>query len=238
MFRTTVLTLFPEMFPGPLSTALAGKALHNGLWSLETVQIRDFATDKHQKVDDTPYGGGAGMVMKPDVLDAAILAAKTKNPYATLIYFTPRGTRLTQPLAFELSKNNLILLCGRYEGVDQRLLDAHQPLEISIGDYILSGGEMAALTLLDACIRLLPGVVGDAESIEQESFANTENYACLLEYPHYTKPPLWNGISVPEVLLGGNHAHIARWRQAESERITRERRPDIWERFKTLKSTT
>ncbi len=248
--KITILTLFPEMFPGPLAHSLVGKALKEGIWSLQTMQIRDFATDIHQKVDDTPYGGGAGMVMKPDVLDRAIEAAKAENPDATLIYFTPRGRLLTQALVEELSASSfqlsgekqadsrqlkatpsLILLCGRYEGVDQRVLDHHQPLEISIGDYVLSGGEMAALTFLDAAVRLLPGVVGDAESVAEESFGNTEDYACLLEYPHYTKPPLWNGFGVPEVLLSGNHAKIKAWRKQQAQEITRTRRPDLWAKY-------
>ena len=245
MLSATVLTLFPEMFPGPLACSLAGKALKDGRWSLNTLQIRDFATDVHQKVDDTPYGGGAGMVMKPDVIHAAIEAAKTRLPDATLVYFTPRGERLSQRLLHKLvtggkwqasetetrklkAESSFILLCGRYEGVDQRVLDHHKPLEISLGDYILSGGEMAALTFLDAAVRLLPGVVGDAESVAEESFGNTKDYACLLEYPHYTKPPLWNGFGIPEVLLSGNHAKIKAWRKHQAQEITRERRPDLW----------
>ena len=253
-FHATILTLFPEMFPGPLAHSLAGKALEAGIWSLETLQIRDFATGPHQKVDDTPYGGGAGMVMKPDVIDAAIKGALHKAPGALLVYFTPRGAPLTQKLLHELvsgfrfqvsekdsdrAKNpnlkpetSLILLCGRYEGIDQRVLDHHKPLEISLGDYVLSGGEMAALTFLDACIRLLPGVVGKDASIGEESFGNSNGYDNLLEYPLYTKPAIWNGIAVPEVLTGGNHAHIEAWRRSEAEAITRARRPDLWEKHK------
>jgi tRNA (guanine37-N1)-methyltransferase len=231
-FSAIALTLFPEMFPGPLAHSLAGKALERGQWSLTPLQIRDFAHDKHQTVDDTPYGGGSGMVMRPDVLDAAINHASGLLPDAQVIYFTPRGTPLTQALAHELSLKSLILLCGRYEGVDDRVLQAHKPLEISIGDYVLSGGEIAALVLLDACVRLLPGVVGDNESLRQESFALTSDFAGLLEYPHYTRPPIWNGRAVPEILLSGNHAAIKDWRLREAEEITRARRPDMWTKIK------
>jgi len=231
-FSATVLTLFPEMFPGPLAHSLAGKALERGLWRLKALQIRDFATDRHKTVDDTPYGGGAGMVMRADVLDAAINAAKDQLPGATLIYFTPRGLPFTQALAHELSRKELVLICGRYEGVDERLLEAHKPLEISIGDYVLSGGELAALVVLDACVRLLPGVVGDRDSLAQESFGLTSDFAGLLEYPHYTKPPIWNGRAVPDVLLSGNHAAIKEWRNREAEQTTQARRPDIWTRIK------
>lgn len=257
-FSALILTLFPEMFPGPLGHSLAGKALQRGLWHLKTLQIRDFATDKHQTVDDTPYGGGAGMVMRSDVLDAAILHAQSLMPDARLIYFTPRGVPLTQKLVHELviprvlqsetigesrkidgpiiasgnSGHDLILLCGRYEGVDERVLEKHAPLEISIGDYVLSGGETAALTLLDACVRLLPGVVGEADSLTQESFALRADFAGLLEYPHYTKPPIWNGRKVPDVLVSGNHAAIKDWRLREAQQATKARRPDLWDKRK------
>ncbi len=240
--RFTLLTLFPEMFPGPLAQSIPGRALEAGLWSLDTLQIRDFAHDKHQKVDDVPYGGGAGMVMKPDVLDAAIRHAKEKSPAATLIYLTPRGTPLTQLLAKQLANQNpepgtqnpssFILLCGRYEGVDERVIEAHKPLEISIGDYILSGGEIAAMVLMDAMIRLLPGALGADASAQEESFGISADYACLLEYPHYTRPPLWDGRAVPEVLLSGNHAHIEAWRRAQAKEVTQARRPDLWEKYK------
>ena len=226
-FHATVLTLFPQMFPGPLGFSLAGKALDRGLWSLDTLQIRDFAQDKHQTVDDTPYGGGAGMVMRADVLDAGINAAQASNPDARLIYFTPRGTPFSQKLARELSGQSLILLCGRYEGVDDRLLQARAPLEISLGDYVLSGGEIAALMLLDACVRLIPGVMGAESSADEESFSLTSDFAGLLEYPHYTKPPVWNGRDVPPVLLSGNHAAIRKWRLHQAKEITRARRPDL-----------
>ena len=246
--KIIALTLFPEMFPGPLGHSLAGKALEQGIWSLKTLKIRDFATDRHQKVDDSPYGGGAGMVMKPDVLDAAINEAKKQLPDATLVYFTPRGVPLNQPLIKKLLASScqapnkpqsptpyasLILLCGRYEGVDQRLLDHHKPLEISLGDFVLSGGEMAALSLLDAAVRLLPGVMGQPNSLAQESFTIDEDCACLLEYPHYTKPLLWKDLEVPKILLSGNHAKIDAWRKAESMKATQSRRPDLWETFKS-----
>ena len=227
-FSAIVLTLFPEMFPGPLAHSLAGKALERGQWELNTLQIRDFATDKHHTVDDTPYGGGAGMVMRPDVIDAAITKAKTDKPEAKLIYFTPRGKPLTQGLAHEFSQSDLVLLCGRYEGVDERVLEQQKAMEISIGDYVLSGGEIAAFVLLDACVRLLPGVMGDADSAHEESFSLVTDFAGLLEYPHYTRPPNWNGREVPEVLLSGNHASIKEWRLREARETTKARRPDLW----------
>ncbi len=219
------------MFPGSLGLSLAGKALKNGLWNLDTLQIRDFAIDKHQAVDDTPYGGGAGMVMRPDVLDATIAQAWTMLPDAMLVYFTPRGAPLTQALVRDLSERNLILLCGRYEGVDERTLQAHHPIEISIGDYVLSGGEVAAQVLLDACVRLLPGVMGTHDSLAEESFGSGTDFAGLLEYPHYTKPPIWNGRAVPPVLLSGNHKAIREWRLHEAQKVTQARRPDLWRRI-------
>jgi tRNA (guanine37-N1)-methyltransferase len=223
MFRATVLTLFPAMFPGPLGESLAGKALREGRWAIEAVDIRGFATDRHRSVDDTPFGGGAGMVMRPDVVDAALAAAGADRP---AIYLTPRGRPLTQGLVRELAAGpGATLLCGRFEGVDQRVIEARGLIEVSIGDYVLSGGELAAMVLLDACVRLLPGVMGAAESAEEESFSQG-----LLEYPHYTRPAEWQGRAVPPVLLSGHHAEVARWRQAEAERITKERRPDLWAR--------
>jgi tRNA (guanine37-N1)-methyltransferase len=220
-WRASVLTLFPEMFPGPLGLSLAGKALANGLWSLDPVKIRDFATDRHRTVDDTPFGGGAGMVMRPDLIDAAVASIPDNRPILAL---TPRGRLFTQSLAADLAKTpGVILLCGRYEGIDQRVIEARGMTEVSIGDYVLSGGELAALVILDATIRLLPGVIGTAESAHDESFS-----VGLLEYPHYTRPADWNGSRVPEVLLSGNHAAITAWRREQSERTTRERRPDIW----------
>jgi len=226
-WRATVLTLFPEMFPGPLGHSLAGKALRDGRWELEPLDIRRFATDRHRTVDDTPFGGGAGMVMRPDVVDAACAAALVRGAERPLVCLTPRGRLLDQALVRDFAAApGLILLCGRYEGVDQRVVEARDMLEVSIGDYVLSGGEPAALVLLDACVRLLPGVMGAAASAEEESHGASG----LLEYPHYTRPAEWQGRAVPQVLLSGHHAEVARWRREESERITRERRPDLWAR--------
>ena len=225
-FAATVLTLYPEMFPGPLGASMSGRALDSGIWSLETVQIRDFAEGRHRNVDDTPAGGGAGMVMRADVLARAVDHALAASPDAPLLYMSPRGAPLTQARVRELSAGpGVSILCGRFEGVDQRLLDARPVEEVSVGDYILSGGEVAAITLLDACIRLLPGVMGAALSGEDESFETG-----LLEYPQYTRPPEWEGRAIPEVLRSGDHAKISAWRQAEAEAITRLRRPDLWER--------
>ena len=222
-WRASVLTLFPEMFPGPLAQSLAGRALSSAIWSLQTINIRDFATDRHRTVDDTPFGGGAGMVLRPDVVDAAIAAVADDRP---LVFLTPRGRRLGQRDVRRYAEApGVILLCGRYEGVDQRVIEARGMQEVSIGDYVLSGGELPALVLLDAAVRLLPGVLGAAASAEEESFAHD-----LLEYPHYTRPADWQGRRVPEVLLSGHHAAIAAWRQAEAERVTHERRPDLWAR--------
>ena len=218
----TVLTLFPAMFPGPVGQSLAGKALESGKWRLRTLDIREFARDKHRSVDDTPFGGGAGMVMRPDVLDRAIRAAH--RPGHRLIYLSPRGRLLTQDWVAELSGSaGLTLVCGRFEGVDERVLAANAAEEMSVGDYVLSGGEPAALVLIDACVRLLPGVMGNDATVAEESFTDG-----LLEYPHYTRPADWQGRSVPEVLLSGHHGAVAAWRQAEAEKITRERRPDLW----------
>jgi len=220
-----VLTLFPEMFPGPLAHSLAGKALTEGLWSLDAVNIRDFATDRHSTVDDTPFGGGPGMVMRADVIDAAIDDAAIAG--APLVYLTPRGTPLSQEIAAELADGpGVTLTCGRYEGVDQRVLDARDVTEISLGDFVLSGGEPAALALLDACVRLLPGVMGAEASLEEESFARG-----LLEYPHYTRPAEWCGRKVPDVLLSGHHRNIYAWRMEQAEMITQARRPDLWDRY-------
>ena len=225
-WRATILTLYPEMFPGPLGHSLAGRALAEGLWSLDPVQIRDFATDKHRSVDDTPAGGGAGMVMRADVLAAAVDHALERSPDVPLLAMTPRGEPLTQPLVRRLASGpGVSILCGRFEGIDERLFEARPILPVSIGDYVLSGGETAALVLLDACIRLLPGVMGAATSGEEESFE-----AGLLEYPHYTRPQEWEGRTIPEVLRSGDHAKIAAWRKARAEEDTRLRRPDLIER--------
>jgi tRNA (guanine37-N1)-methyltransferase len=222
-WRASVLTLMPEMFPGPLGHSLAGQALEAGIWSLATVAIREFGLGRHRAVDDTPSGGGAGMVMRADVLAAAIDHAREDEPDAPLIYLSPRGERFDQPLARELSGGpGVLLLAGRFEGIDERVISARRMREVSIGDYVLSGGELAAMVLIDACVRLLPGVMGAATSLEQESFE-----AGLLEYPHYTKPRDWEGRQIPEVLLSGDHKKIADWRRQEAERLTAERRPDL-----------
>ena len=224
MWRATVLTIFPEMFPGPLGVSLAGKALSSGLWSLEARNIRDFATDKHATVDDTPAGGGPGMVMKADVLARAIDAAPADRPR---LLMSPRGAPLTQARVEELAKGHgVIVVCGRYEGIDERLITARGLEEVSVGDYVLSGGEIAACALIDACVRLLPGVMGKEASAADESFSDG-----LLEYPQYTRPAVFEGQPIPEVLTGGDHAKVAAWRRAEAERLTRERRPDLWKRY-------
>ena len=220
-WHASVLTLFPEMFPGPLAHSLAGRAHADGIWRLDAHDIRAHATDRHRTVDDTPFGGGAGMVMRPDVLDAALAPLTDGRP---AIYLTPRGAPLTQGLVARLAAGpGVVLLCGRYEGIDERIIEARALAEVSVGDYVLSGGEPAALVLLDACVRLLPGVMGAAASAEDESFS-----AGLLEYPHYTRPAEWQGRRVPDILLSGNHAAIAAWRRDQSARATRARRPDLW----------
>jgi tRNA (guanine37-N1)-methyltransferase len=225
MWRASVLTIFPEVFPGPLGASLAGKALAAGTWALTVTDIRTFATDKHRSVDDTPAGGGPGMVMKPDVLARAIDVVATDERPRLLL--SPRGTPLTQSRVENLADGGgVVLLCGRFEGIDERVIAGRGLEEISVGDYVLSGGEIAAMALIDACVRLLPGVMGAAASGTEESFAGG-----LLEYPQYTRPQVWEGRSIPEVLLSGNHAKIAAWRRAEAERLTAERRPDLWERY-------
>ncbi len=222
-----VLTIFPDMFPGPLGLSLAGKALDEGLWALDILDIRDFARDKHRAVDDAPFGGGAGMVMRPDVVDAALDAAQARGGPGPVIYLSPRGRLLTQELALELAAGpGVSLLCGRYEGVDQRVLDARGVAEVSVGDYVLSGGEPAAIVLIDAAVRLLPGVVGNEASPAEESFERG-----LLEYPHFTRPAAWQGREVPAILVSGHHEKVRQWRLAEAERITKERRPDLWARY-------
>jgi tRNA (guanine37-N1)-methyltransferase len=222
MWRASVLTIFPEMFPGPLGASLAGKALANGIWSLQVVDIRAHATDKHRTVDDTPAGGGPGMVMKAEVLGCALDAAAADGRPRLLL--SPRGRPLTQARAQSLAQGaGAILVCGRFEGVDERVIAARGLEEVSIGDYVLSGGEIAAMVLMDACVRLLPGVMGAEASGAEESFADG-----LLEYPQYTRPQVWEGRSIPDVLLSGDHGKVAAWRRAEAERLTRERRPDLW----------
>jgi tRNA (guanine37-N1)-methyltransferase len=225
MWRASVLTIFPDVFPGPLGASLAGKAIAAGAWSLDVADIRAFASDKHRSVDDTPAGGGPGMVMKADVLGRAIDAAATDQRPRLLL--SPRGTPLTQLRVEALASGaGVVLICGRFEGIDERVIAGRSLEEVSIGDYVLSGGEIAAMVLIDACVRLLPGVMGAPASRAEESF--TEG---LLEYPQYTRPQLWEGLSIPEVLLSGDHGKIAAWRRTEAERLTRERRPDLWAAF-------
>jgi tRNA (guanine37-N1)-methyltransferase len=223
-WRATILTLFPEMFPGPLGVSLAGKALASGLWSIEARDIRASATDRHRSVDDTPAGGGPGMVLRADVLAAAIDAADAGQSRPRLL-MSPRGRPLTQPLVAELAAGpGPLIVCGRFEGVDQRVIEARNLEEVSIGDYVLSGGEIAAMALIDACVRLLPGVMGKQASGEDESFSHG-----LLEYPQFTRPQEFEGRGIPEILVSGDHARVAAWRRAEAEALTRARRPDLWE---------
>jgi tRNA (guanine37-N1)-methyltransferase len=224
MWRATVLTIFPEMFPGPLGVSLAGKALQKGVWALDAVDIRDHAPDKHRTVDDTPAGGGPGMVMKADVLARAIDFAAGNSDGRPRLLLSPRGAPLTQRRIVELAGGpGAVVLCGRFEGVDERVIEARALEEVSLGDFVLSGGEIAALALIDACVRLLPGVMGKQASGTEESFADG-----LLEYPHYTRPQLFEGQPIPEVLTSGDHGKIAAWRRAEAERLTQARRPDLW----------
>ncbi len=232
--KVTLLTLFPEMFPGPLAHSLIGKALEKGLWQLEVRNIRDFAEDKHQTVDDICFGGGPGMVMRPDVVDRALRAVMEKGK-ARLVHLTPRGQVFRQSLAINMAASDLplVFLCGRYEGIDQRVLDAWEAEDVSIGDFVLTGGELAAMTILDSVVRLLPGVIGDETSLVEESFSHG-----LLEYPQYTRPRDWAGREVPEVLVSGHHKKIAAWRQAQAEQITQDRRPDLWEVYCAEKRNT
>ena len=225
-WRATVLTLFPEMFPGPLGVSLSGQALSQNLWSLDLVQIRDFGLGRHRAVDDTPAGGGAGMVLRADVLAACIDSARGPSEDRPLIYLSPRGECLTQALAHELSGGRgVMLLAGRFEGIDERVIAGRQMREISIGDYVLSGGELAAMVLIDACVRLLPGVIGSSASLDHESFENG-----MLEYPQYTKPREWEGEGIPDVLLSGDHKAVDTWRTKMALELTRSRRPDLLER--------
>jgi len=225
LWQAKVFTLYPEMFPGALDLSLPGKARRAGIWGLEVVDIRHFARDKHRTVDDTPFGGGAGMVLRPDVIDAALEAEA--NPQAPVLYLSPRGRPLDQPCVRRLaSEKEVTLLCGHFEGVDERVLEAWNMEEISLGDFVLSGGEPAASALIDACVRLLPGVIGSQDALVEESFEGG-----LLEYPHYTRPQNWKGREVPEVLLSGHHGKIRDWRLAMAEEITRKRRPDLWARY-------
>jgi tRNA (guanine37-N1)-methyltransferase len=236
VWRATALSLFPEMFPGPLGESLAGKALKEGVWRLEAVDIRRFARDRHGTVDDAPFGGGAGMVMKPDVLSAALLAVAEAPGMAEApkLLLSPRGAPFTQARGRELAAGpGVVLVCGRFEGVDERVIEAHALEEISVGDFVLSGGEIAAMAVMDCCVRLLPGVMGEPLSASEESFEDG-----LLEYPHYTRPATWTGPDgtewrVPEVLVSGHHGKVAEWRMKQREKITRRRRPDLWARRRT-----
>lgn len=231
MWRASVLTIFPEMFPGALGMSLAGKALAASTWSLDVVDIRAQAADKHRTVDDTPAGGGPGMVMKADVLARALDAASSPDDTRPRLLMSPRGMPLTQARVATLARGpGAVILCGRFEGVDERIIEARNVSEVSIGDYILSGGEVAAAVLIDACVRLLPGVMGQMASADEESFSQG-----LLEYPQYTRPQLFEGRGIPEVLTSGDHAKIAAWRRAEAERLTRERRPDLWKLYQERK---
>jgi tRNA (guanine37-N1)-methyltransferase len=230
-WRATVLTLFPEMFPGPLGISLLGRAQQKNLWSLDVRDIRDHGIGKHRQVDDTPSGGGPGMVMRADVACAAVDAARAKDLDLPVIYLSPRGQPLTQTRVRELSRGpGVILLCGRFEGLDQRAIDARRIAEISVGDFVLAGGEIAAMALIEAAVRLIPGVLGAEASPEEESFSNG-----LLEYPQFTRPQTFEGREVPSMLTNGNHREIAKWRQGEAERLTRERRPDLWTLFENKK---
>ena len=226
MLQAQIFTLYPELFPGPLNKGLYGKALSNNIWNLKIVNIRDYSSDKHKTVDDTPFGGGSGMLIKPDVLANSL--DQNVKPNEKIYYLTPKGKLFSQKLAKKLSKEKTInLICGHFEGVDQRVIDTRNIEELSIGDYVLSGGETAALVVLDSILRLIPGVLGNDQSISEESFENG-----LLEYPQYTKPQIWEKKNVPDVLLSGDHAKIKDWRLSESEAITRDRRPDLWRKYK------
>jgi tRNA (guanine37-N1)-methyltransferase len=226
-WHAQIISLMPDLFPGPLAQGLAGRALKEGLWSLNCTPMRDFGEGRHKNVDDTPAGGGVGMIMRADIAAAAIDTARQDHAHLPLVYLTPRGRPLTQALVRDLAAGpGAMLFCSRFEGVDERLLEARPGLEISLGDYILSGGEIASLCLLDAIIRLLPGVMGKAESAESESFEED-----LLEYPHYTRPQIWEGRPIPDVLTSGDHQRVAKWRRAAAESLTKMRRPDLWARY-------
>ena len=225
MFLAKIFTLYPDLFPGPLTKGIYGKAMEKKIWNLKTINIRDYATDKHKTVDDTPFGGGSGMLIKPDVISKSL--DENVNPSEKVYYLTPKGKLFNQSLAKDLSKEkSLNLICGHFEGVDQRVIDSRNIQELSIGDFVLSGGEVAAYVILDSILRILPGVVGNENSITEESFENG-----LLEYPQYTKPQIWEKKGVPDVLLSGDHAKIKDWRLSQSEAITRDRRPDMWQKY-------
>ena len=222
-----MVTLFPEMFPGPLGASLTGRALRRGLWALETVDLRAHGLGRHRKVDDPPAGGGPGLVLRADVVGAALAEARQGAPDAPVIYLSPRGRRFDQAMARDLAEGpGAVILCGRFEGVDERALEAHAAREVSMGDFVLTGGEIAAMALIDACARLIGGVLGNEASTADESFSDG-----LLEHPHYTRPASWEGYETPDVLLSGDHAAVARWRRAEAERLTKQRRPDLWRAY-------
>ena len=229
MWKARVFTLYPELFPGPLGSGLYRKALEKKIWSLEVVNIRDYAEDKHKTVDDTPFGGGSGMLMRADIL-ANSIDENIKNSQEKVIYLSPKGKKFDQKYAKELLSKNLNIICGHFEGIDARLLETRNIEEVSIGDFVLSGGEIAALVMIDAAVRLIPGVVGNPDSLSEETFERN-----LLEYPQYTKPQKWEKMDIPEVLLSGDHAKIKDWRLTQSEDITRRRRPDLWEKYKKKK---
>ncbi len=226
-WTASILTIFPDMFPGPLGASLVGQALSNGRWALETVNIRNFATDRHKSVDDVPFGGGAGMVMRPNVVASAIDSVTSDRSDRPQLFLTPRGLPLTQNRIESLAKGpGVVVLCGRFEGVDQRVVEARNLEEVSLGDFVMSGGELAAMALIDACVRLLPGVIGAKASLAEESFNED-----LLEYPQFTRPNMWEGRAVPDILLSGHHARIREWRKSQSEAVTKSRRPDLWSRY-------
>ncbi len=226
-----ILTIFPEIFPGPLAISLIGNGLKNNLWSLEVINIRDFGVTKHQTVDDEPFGGGCGMVMKPDVVSAAIEHAKQTMKAPQIFYTSPRGVKYCQKYAHEISlSKEIIIICGRFEGIDERIIEEYNVREISLGDFVLSGGETAAIAILDAAIRLIPGILANQDTLKEESFCNYKNIGTLLEYPQYTRPALWKGRKVPEVLLSGNHKQIKDWRLNKSIEITKKQRPDLLEK--------
>jgi tRNA (guanine37-N1)-methyltransferase len=229
LLRVKILTLFPDLFPGPLGHSITGRALKQGIWTLEAINIRDFARDRYHTVDGPAIGGGIGMILKPDVLADAIEYAKADEDDYNIFYMSPRGQKLNQKLAEEVSgKKKMIIICGRFEGIDQRIIDHYQITEISIGDYVLTGGEIAAHVLLDSCVRLLPGVLSDSSVFTEESFGNDPVYNHLLEYPQYTKPLSWQGRNVPDILLTGHHENIKKWKLQQAEAYTRKYRPDLW----------
>jgi tRNA (guanine37-N1)-methyltransferase len=232
VWHTQLITLMPDMYPGPLGHSLVGDALAAKKWTLKLINLHDYGYGKHRNIDDAPYGGGAGMVIRADVMDAAIIAAKNMQPDTEIIYLTPRGAPLKQAHFSALIQKPATFICGRFEAVDERVIAKHRPREISLGDFVLTGGDIAAMAILDGCVRLLPEVIGDAASLREESFGLDDTYANLLEYPHYTRPAHWEGHAVPEALLSGHHAHIDAWRLQQAETLTKARRPDLWKRYK------